>query len=391
MKIVALTIVFGIALSGAAGAEQRFEVLNLDLENYGDLASAEESSVLEEIQGFYLAGDLELASKYQSGGIRSVANNTGLLEVLYADNEYDGCTATAMTDRLILTNSHCVPSDGPHRAVQAVFKLGYETGDIVALEARRGTDVVLPAREQSEILDYAVLELLEPIPGFVPIRITALRDPAPQEPLLIMGFPGANPLSVSRKNCLSTERPVEAMQFSHLCRTFGGNSGSLIFADDWSLVGLHHAGVYDNETGEKTDLSYGIRITEILAISSLLQSMILVSSPSVVSGLPTEPAVVSAPRDNSVFQNNEAELVKRVQIALIQKGCLGGSADGEIGPRTREAIRRYNQTNESAINADRLRETDPSVILSQLSQSCESATSSVSQICYDFNGSVICD
>jgi|GEM_PF-6647314 len=391
MKSFALALMFGIALTGAAIAENRFEVLSLDLESYSSLASAEDMSVLEEIRGFYVAGDLEFASKYQSGVIRSVANNTGLLDVLYADNENDGCTATALTDRLILTNSHCVPQDGLHRAVRAVFKLGYETGDLATVKSQRGIDVVLPALEQSDALDYAILTLAESIPGFVPIRITSLRDPTPQEPLVIMGFPGANPLSVSRKNCLSTERPIEAVQFSHLCRAFGGNSGSLLFSDDWSLVGLHHAGVYDDETGKKTDLSYGIRITEILASSKLLQSLLLVSSPGVVSSLSVGPAVGTQPDDNLAIQNREAELVTKVQIALIQKGCLNGSADGEIGPRTRGAIRRYNQTNESAINADRLKATDPSVILSRLSQSCESATSSVSQSCYDFNGSLICD
>ena len=143
MKSIALALMFGVALTGAASAEKRFEVLSLDLESYGALASTEDTSVLEEIRGFYLAGDLEFASKYQSGVIRSVANNTGLLELLYADNENDGCTATALTDRLILTNSHCVPRDGPHRAVRAVFKLGYETGDIATVKSQRGIDVVL--------------------------------------------------------------------------------------------------------------------------------------------------------------------------------------------------------------------------------------------------------
>jgi hypothetical protein len=124
--------------------------------------------------------------------------------------------------------------------------------------------------------------------------------------------------------------------------------------------------------------------------TGLLETLLSNSSAANLPDLFPTPTITPGPGDGRK-QDTESLLVQKVQLALIQKNCLSGSADGQIGPMTREAIQRYKQTNESAINADRLRERDPSDILSKLSQSCASATSLVSVDCYFFNGSEICE
>ena len=389
-KYLAAALLFASSI-GSAGGEPRFEVLRLEARSFGDLSSvadqsirprtAEEAAILEEINGFYSAGELEYASHYQAGVLRAVARNTGLLDVLSADGRREGCTATAISDSLILTNSHCVPLEGPTRAIRARLALGYETDDVSVLESNQGHTVVLPAIEQNEGLDYAVLRLSDPIPDFVPLRIAGIRDPGSQEPLVIMGFPGARPLSVARRNCRTTVVPVEGAHILHLCRTYEGNSGSLLFSDDWSLVGLHHAGIFDDRTGH-WDHNEGILMSAIIADSRILRDLLGGSE----AALSLAPAVRGSVQDEATTQ-----LVRNLQAALIRKGCLTGEADGVLGPQTQEAIHRYNQTNQSAINANRLRATDPDAILSDLSQRCESPSAAVNAVCFSFNGRTICE
>lgn len=390
-----------VVLAVAAHAEQRFEVLRLESRGTGDLFSVidrggralttEEARIQDELRRFYRDGELEYARNYRSGRLREVARNTGLLEVLHADNVPRGCTATAISDRLLLTNSHCIPFEGSQRAVRGRFFLGFETDDRAALAGSLGIVVELPAIEQNERLDYALLRLSNPILDYQPLRIAAIRDPGIEEALVILGFPGGHPLSVARLNCRTTDRPIQDYTMFHLCRTYQGNSGSLLFADDWSLVGLHHLGIYDDITGEKTELSLGIRMTAILAESPLLRASLAVAPPSIRPAPPASGPSALSPDAGTPRGGADTELVRRVQAALIQRGCLSGTADGVVGSRTREAIRRYNQTNQAAISPDRLKLNDPETILSQLSQRCETPNVAARTVCFNFNGRTICE
>lgn len=401
MKLSLLAALLVLASAYHAVAEPRFEVLRLESRGSGDLfgvidrtgrnLTAEESRVQDELRRFYRDGELEYARNYSSGRLREVARNTGLLEILHSNNDTSGCTATAITDRLLLTNSHCIPLEGPTRAVRARFFLGYETDDRAALTGRTGVTVELPAVERNDDLDFTLLRLSSQISDYQPLRITAVRDPGIEEQLFLLGFPGGHPLSVPRRNCRTTDTPVLGDTLFHSCRTYAGNSGSLIFGDDWSLVGLHHAGIYDDTTGEKTGLSHGIRMIAIMAESQVLRTSIVLVQPSV----PVAPAALlppaSAPDRGPEQSRENEELVRRLQAALIQRNCLSGTADGVIGPRTRDAIRQFNQTNQTAINPDGLRLGDPERVLSQLSQSCRSSGTSAAAVCFNFNGRTICE
>jgi hypothetical protein len=84
-------------------------------------------------------------------------------------------------------------------------------------------------------------------------------------------------------------------------------------------------------------------------------------------------------------------LVAELQLALIQKGCLGGNPDGVVGMKTLDAIRRYNEQNRAAINAFNLKDTDPDIVLSGISQSCDSSIGAANSLCFKFNGETICE
>jgi V8-like Glu-specific endopeptidase len=334
-----------------AAGEARFEVLRLESSGTGDLLSvidlrkrtltAEEARVEEELRGFYLKGELEYVSNYRSGRMREVARNTGLLEVLHADNVARGCTATAITDQLLLTNSHCVPLGGEQRAVGARFFLGFESDDPAILGGLTGISVELPAVEKSDVLDYAVLRLSESIPGYLPLQVTNIRDPSVEEKLVILGFPGGQPLSVSGRNCRTTEQPILEATVLHLCRTYEGNSGSLLFADDWSLVGLHHAGIYDDVTGEKTELSHGIRMTAILEESPILRGLFGIGEDGQI---PPSPAIDAAVDAEAALALDVAAR-REIQRNLSVLGFDVGRVDGVFGQKTRQAISEWQESN----------------------------------------------
>ena len=257
-------------------------------------------------------------------------------------NETEGCTATAISDRLLLTNSHCVPADGQTRAVRALFFLGFESENREALAATQGVLVELPAIEQSERLDYAVLRLSAPITDYEPLRIAAVRDPDTAEQLVILGFPYGLPLSVARRNCRTTDRPIQADTMLHLCRTYRGNSGSLLFSDDWSLVGLHHRGSYDPDTGERQELSQGIRMTAIVADSRLLRDLLGSSLGVDVAPGPSPDPYAAA----EAALGLDLAARRAIQRDLTALGFDTGGVDGVYGPRTRRAISAWQSRND---------------------------------------------
>lgn len=386
MKSVVLALLFSITLTSKSNAEPRFEVLfsqNGDADNsvlgrsLGDLITVaaqsvapvnpDQAAVAAEVAGYYASGDLGLVNEYKSGVIRSVSNNTGFLDILVAANGFKPCTATAITEDLILTNSHCVLRDGPERAVRAIFFIGYEVRDPNVLGQLEGIGVELPAIEQNDELDYAVLRLSKAIPNFVPLQIRKPRDPGLGEKLTIIGFPNQNPLSAAFNNCLASPEATAGVQFVHFCRTYYGNSGSLIYADDWSLVGLHHKGEYrclDQEIDEagpdescsrwqKLEVNYGIRISEILEESQLLTSILVpyasdfrsdnLSEQPISQNLPTMTGNDPIAREMNLKLSEEQR--RDVQLRLDVLGFEVGALDGVWGEKTRAAIRWWQLSN----------------------------------------------
>jgi uncharacterized caspase-like protein len=108
---------------------------------------------------------------------------------------------------------------------------------------------------------------------------------------------------------------------------------------------------------------------------------------------PTEDVEITSTQteDSDTRQKPDTMLVAELQLALIQKGCLGGNPDGVVGMKTLDAIRRYNEQNRAAINAFNLKDTDPDIVLSGISQSCDSSIGAANSLCFKFNGETICE
>lgn len=184
----------------------------------------------------------------RSGWIDQVAKVTGRLDIMTAAKDADGqpvslaCTGTAITPRYILTNAHCLKSNGRHRAISVLFLPNYR--DV----RRRNMITAYPVsltpleRGNGNTLDYAILRLETPLKDYPPLSLT-IRDPGPGEPLVVIGHPEGQPLHLSRGRCRSDhEVPMDGENVIHGCATLAGSSGSLVFSSEGQIVGLHFWG-----------------------------------------------------------------------------------------------------------------------------------------------------
>jgi hypothetical protein len=87
--------------------------------------------------------------------------------------------------------------------------------------------------------DFAVLRLKRLPKGYTCARIKPMPvTESTSEPVFVMGYPDAGPLSVSLyKNALVN---VGDRTLHYTAMTQPGSSGSPVFNNDWEAVGIHH-------------------------------------------------------------------------------------------------------------------------------------------------------
>ena len=213
----------------------------------------------------------------RSGWIDAAAQITGRLDIRTAGFDPDGnsiieaCTATAISDSLILTNAHCVWPSGRKRALALQFLPNFR-------DARRLDDVIAypvrltpVERGDPERLDYAILQLLTPLKRYRPLAFN-IRDPGPGEPLVVLGHPEGQPLLLSRGRCRSDQDvPLSGADVIHQCATRKGSSGSLIWSSDGHVVGLHYKG---GTTLAGRTINRAVRMAALLPESPTLQRLL---------------------------------------------------------------------------------------------------------------------
>ena len=289
------------------------------------------------LKSMYVSGELEYARIYKNGKIRAVADNTGILMTYDSSGRAEGCTATLISEQLILTNDHCVPLEGPDRVTSAAFFLGYETGDATSLPASGVPryNVILPAIEQQAQLDYAILQLSAPVMNYTKLEVTVIRDPDPAEALKVVGFPGGYPLSSSPKNCIADEAPVRQDVIYHRCGGFPGSSGSLIFTDGWALVGLHSKGDTRLVDGEIERSGEGIRFVALMTASPTLNRLFTPEG----NAAPLPPPLSPAELEDLLGLTGDSMREVQGRLSALQYDV--GGVDGSFGPATRRAIKRW--------------------------------------------------
>lgn len=170
--------------------------------------------------------------------VAETARSVGRLDILTATSppRLATCTASVISPQHVLTNQHCL-SRGASKASLVIDYL-----DLSGEGARRIAVDPKPV-EMDKVLDYAILQLAQPLPAHVrPVRL-ADRAVAPRQRLRIIHHPAGRPKVMTQFQCRAarSHRP-EAAEVRHTCDTLPGSSGALLFDDDHAGVALHHTG-----------------------------------------------------------------------------------------------------------------------------------------------------
>jgi V8-like Glu-specific endopeptidase len=166
------------------------------------------------------------------------------------------CTAFHIGQRRAVTAGHCVLPQGGDRSNFACgqrIAWAYQ-GDSAATATSPESSWCLTVERARNVDedDYAVL-LVDVAPS-ASIRLST-RPTTTDTPLQIAGYPSGPPLSYPSQGCSAhtgDETKVPALKgrdwiVAYKCDTDRGSSGSPVLrTDDWSVVGVHDAGIQTN-------------------------------------------------------------------------------------------------------------------------------------------------
>jgi V8-like Glu-specific endopeptidase len=182
-------------------------------------------------------------TRYENGAVARL--NSGRPRVSFG-------TGWLVGPRHIMTNHHVInfrsgseglagEADLELQASNAVVQFDF---DIFGEEGQKMGVKRLSAwnrRGKSPWLDYAILELEEPVANRVPLTLAphAVSSLGSEEivPLNIIQHPGGNPKMLGIRNNLAHR--IDDFEVSYFTDTEGGSSGSPVCNDKWQVIALH--------------------------------------------------------------------------------------------------------------------------------------------------------
>jgi hypothetical protein len=187
------------------------------------------------------------------------ANAVGRIRFISdADKRGYFCTGFLVTERVLLTNHHCLGTPG--QAASAEVDFGYDTVDTPPAETVRVSMLLVADRER----DYALCLLKRPVRRGVLMMAAAAPG---AKPLVVLQHPEGLIKHVSINDCAAAQEDVSGLgpgktDFSHRCDTEPGSSGSPVqdAASGW-VVGLHHLGVM---AGTTDPTNQAVNMAEVL-------------------------------------------------------------------------------------------------------------------------------
>lgn len=153
------------------------------------------------------------------------------------------CTGFLVSDNLFVTNHHCVPDKTTCDTTVAMFGYQKDKNDVLQYGKQYSCVGVLGANYE---YDYSLLKL-EGAPGQVWGRLEFSDSGVTDgQALTIIQHPAGEPKQVSKIGCSVSKAVANGRapdsDFSHLCDTLGGSSGSPVINQEGKVVGLHHYG-----------------------------------------------------------------------------------------------------------------------------------------------------
>ncbi|NKB27279.1 MAG: trypsin-like serine protease [Rhodobacteraceae bacterium] len=248
------------------GQAQEFEgsIFNLD-------PPALQSTDLEQVIGSDETTPLN--QFHETDYYRRLGKPIGRLAVEFLNGKSAYCTASLISDDLILTNAHCLlDSTGTNVVRAGLLWMGYLT----AGEAEGGAQFIVDMRNPVEVgfpgadgaPDYAILKVQSGTPGkdWGTVKL-ASRAPADRSSLVVVHHPLGFPMVVSAGGKCRSNRASDDDVY-HVCDTQPGSSGAPVYSlGDSQVVALHY-----RKAG--TDENAAVRADRLLASSAVLRGIV---------------------------------------------------------------------------------------------------------------------
>lgn len=232
---------------------------------------------------------------YRDGSrLREASRPVGILELLYSDGS-GACTASLISQDLLLTNAHCTGADVREARFSPEF----------LDEGRPPVSFSVNTRpvEVDEELDYAILQVSgSPGKTFGVIALSP-EAPSPGDDLSIFHHPLGHIKSVTRYGCLA--KSVHNGLLGHLCDTLPGSSGAPVFTgDNKHVVAIHHSG----SGTARHPLNLATTVAQIAMRSQIVARLIAKPASAPPQTLPrSSPSGTSEPRPAPSVQGIRGE------------------------------------------------------------------------------------
>lgn len=173
-------------------------------------------------------------------GTYSVEETYGIEDVMWKGQEsLSYCSGVPLSATTVLTAGHCLRSESDCELISILPNYEKDREDAkMAIACQR---VLLRKNDVEAGLDYAILELAEPIPHFVEaLKSTKVKE---QEELIVAG----HPLGSFKKTASGAVRKIRANGLIEASLdVFEGNSGSPVFKkSNGELLGILSSGAKD--------------------------------------------------------------------------------------------------------------------------------------------------
>lgn len=309
--LVLLVLTAWLVLPSLAAAQIRF----LPDSEYDRVNIRKPQAIQARLESLQSTNDFEPIKNFKpESRFRRLARPVGRLKVKVRDDSgrvgMALCTASIISEELLLTNNHCIPGGLGVTVLAAKIEMDYlDANDTAAVKSY---EVDPSPVETNQELDYSLVRVHgNPAAEFGTAKLS--RKPgALQDAVFIIHHPEGAPKTLSRKDCYINT--MADREFVHSCDTLGGSSGSPIFSDEsFQIVGLHFAG---SEQG-----NYGKNIATLLSRSPRLESVAVTAQPAP----PPAPDEPPPPREQPPPPRRDP-----VQISLASEPAGAGIYFGEV-------------------------------------------------------------
>jgi hypothetical protein len=215
------------------------------------------------VEGNVIIGSLdwkEVAMLRQSDVKRINANSVGKLDIAVIGSR---CTAFLITDDIIMTNHHCIPTSSYAQGVKVQFK--FEKDVAQSAQAEFECDEFIG---NNRILDYALLRCRNnPGKSFGHVDLSTSALDVNSNIYIVQ----QNCDYYVQRDCAPTKKisfgqVIEVHdEYTHNADTLGGSSGSPVFGHKSNkVIGIHHAGLGNNGMGRGIE-NYAVPMHKIVA------------------------------------------------------------------------------------------------------------------------------